>query len=748
MKFISPFVLPAEEYKRDLNVLKHYSEQNAFYLSKMFDKPFDVCEDYVRQQLKKGGRFEFKDPKATYTQREQNGDRFKREGGYFRRLATAISNKDIIAPTLTTYINPAIKESIQVESIELNKKLRSKNKDLMFKAEREGRPEEQVFYSIAQTGNKLSNNAVSGGYCTASTIMYNPSAHTSLTSTCRITSGYGNANNEKVLAGNRHYYEPEIVINNLMSLCYGANLTEIAHTLSLYNMRCPTAQEVMDAILRSTRLYWRDEYHEKRIWDFVQKLKPAELAAFLYTGDFYNIRIHNDEFMNHFIDDLTRKSDVEHPDPESVYARAPGDYVVLACEIHSDTMAGTELGKRKDEPIYRLVASTLENIMNTLDKYRAFIRTFFLTKNVPASLAYFPTAIRRAVLMSDTDSTIFTVQEWVHWKTGSYQFNERSNGICETMIFLASQTITHTLAIMSANLGISTERIHDAAMKNEFRFDTFTPTPVAKHYNAMIGRQEKNSYTSETRKIEIKGVHLKNSNAPRSVMKAAQDKMIQINKRVIAGEEISLIDELQNIANIEHGIVSAITHGSHEYLRIQKIKDQKAYKNPDGTKSNYKHYIMWTEVFEPKYGPVDPPPYAALKINTTIDNLTQWRLWLDEMEDRDLAERIKTYCDRYDIKIIKTFYIPAGFIVDKGIPKELMDVINIRKVVLDNTKVFYLVLESLGYFCIDKKINKLAMDTFTAKDSFNVEQDVDVVDETIIQSYESEDEDDVSVDEF
>ena len=49
-------------------------------------------------------------------------------------------------------------------------------------------------------------------------------------------------------------------------------------------------------------------------------------------------------------------------------------------------------------------------------------------------------------------------------------------------------------------------------MKNEYKFDVFVPTQVAKHYYASIGCQEGNLYKAQ--EPEIKGVHLKSSNAP------------------------------------------------------------------------------------------------------------------------------------------------------------------------------------------------------------------------------------------
>ena len=45
---INPFVLPAEKYKRDLNILNHYLKDASTYLSLMTGKPLEECIDYVK----------------------------------------------------------------------------------------------------------------------------------------------------------------------------------------------------------------------------------------------------------------------------------------------------------------------------------------------------------------------------------------------------------------------------------------------------------------------------------------------------------------------------------------------------------------------------------------------------------------------------------------------------------------------------------------------------------------------------
>lgn len=57
-----------------------------------------------------------------------------------------------------------------------------------------------------QNAKKIAINSLSGMHGFTGNILYVKSGHSSLTSMCRSATGYGNANNEKLLAGSRHYH--------------------------------------------------------------------------------------------------------------------------------------------------------------------------------------------------------------------------------------------------------------------------------------------------------------------------------------------------------------------------------------------------------------------------------------------------------------------------------------------------------------------------------------------------------------
>ena len=695
--FKNPFVLEATEYKRDVQPVNEYISQSAAYLNKMTGHSVEECQRFVKASLSNGSFPAIRDPKVVYLERGENGDRIKKETTLNQYLTDSLRRQQLIAPTFTTYLNPKQKESLLVKWVEGNVKARGVAKKAKFAAEAAGNDILAAVMEVVQTNKKLSNNAVSGAHVSESTPLLNKTAHSSLTSTCRTTSGYGNASNEKILNGNRHYWSPSILMNNIISIVSHTNYEELDAMLKRYNLVIPSVDQVMACIKLSTEVYWSQASLMVPAYLLVEKLNPLERAAFVYTGDLFQVMILNPEFIRGFIRELSQKvttNDLERDyNPHTLHE----DYVNLAHQICASTMMdkGKDYKALKGTQTLADLYVTAEHVQNVVMNYADFIKCIFVTDNMPASVAYFPASVRKAALTSDTDSTIFTVQDWVSWYCGSYAFDEEGMSIAATMIFIASQGITHVLAKMSANLGIAAKRIHQIAMKNEFKFDTFTPTNVAKHYFANISCQEGNVYGK--RKVEIKGVHLKSSNVPTEIIKEAEALMIEIMDTVVKGKKISILKVLKQIGDRERMIRASIAKGDAKFFRLLQIKTSEAYKQPPD-KSNYRHYLMWNALFAEKYGSVPPPPYTCIGVSTSIDTPTKLKAWLDGMKDRELAKRMTDWFVENKRDNLPTIYLSVEIARANGIPPEILEIINIRQMIANLTKIYYLVLETLGVY--------------------------------------------------
>lgn len=695
--FKSPFHLEAKEYKREVNPIQQYKEQSSTYLNIMTGKSYDECFDFVTRTLQENKDQTIVNPKVVYLERNQTGDREQKETTLTEYLHTSLREGDLIAPTLTTYINPKIKESLLVNYVEDNIAGRSKAKKAEFAAKAAGQKDKAKIFNLEQTNKKLRNNALSGAHVSASTPLYNKTAHSTLTSTCRNTSGFGNANNEKFLNGNRHYWSNVVVLNNICSIVSNTDYLKFERTIAKYNIVYPSVKDVMDCITYSSDLYWTDRRQLVDIQAFVDKLSPIQRAAFVYTGDMYHLMKLNPNIIRGFISELIVKVTGEFPNALETIGKINSVYVDLAHQICLKEM----MGKGKD---YKSMENTVElqtlvltsiNIGKTLDKYSDLIRTFWVTNNVPASVAYFPESQRRSAITSDTDSTIFSVQDWVLWYTGKIGFDQEAISVAAVMIFLASQSITHVLAMMSANFGISEKRIFQIAMKNEFKFDVFCVTNVAKHYMAKISVQEGNVF--DHLETEIKGVHLKSSNAPKSITNKAAELMEFIMNSVIEGKKISILKVLKDVADTERNIIASVLKGETEYFRFASIKSAESYTKEE-RESPYIQYLLWKEVFSDKYGSITEPPYSCIKIPTMLDKPANVTTWLEQMPDKELSNKITKWLTSNSRTVLPTINLSVDIIKSIGIPAEIQAIINTRRIVTDLCNIFYIILEVLGFY--------------------------------------------------
>lgn len=713
----NPFVLKEDSYQRDIYLPKHALNQYAWMIHLQTGTPFEEAKDWVKNHLKSGKFQGVRNPRVHYLKRGDNGDRAPTECHLTEYIQETITEKEIMAPTFTTYTSDTKNKSFIGKYLAGKIKSRSKAKKAKFMAKMKGDVMGELYAEGEQRNTKLEANACSGAHSSASNPLYNQTNHSTLTSNCRMTSGNGNANNEKLLAGNRHYFTPEVVINNIYSITQNTDYDHFEAMMQKYQLHYPTVRETLEVIHRSTRMYWQGSEDDIKVAQVVLNLNPIQRAAFVYTSDLYHIRKYNDQFMRDFLKELTTTAIGDNPNPIEILSKLPEDYVNLAHQLCEDEWEGvskdyesvfqTEEGKKK----LHYLEGTASHVLSVVKKYKDFIRCIFVSDNSPAAVPYFPTSIRRAALASDTDSTIFTVQEWVHWYCGEYDFGIRGCRLGATMIFLASQAITHILAIMSINAGVSRENMWLIAMKNEFFFLIFSPTEVTKHYWALIRTQEGNVYKDP--EMEVKGVHLISSNAPKIINQHAKQLMRFICEETIAGRKISLSDLLAEVGVIEKFIHGLFEIGDAQLCRRAEIKTPDSYSQEE-SQSNFQHHLFWKEVFAPKFGLFDEPPYQCVRLTGSHETPKDTQEWLEAIKPKypETAQRVKDYMKKYNKKKLGAFWVPKSHVDVHGIPEELLMASNLRKQTADIASIYYLILRNLGYYGLDKNNHILISDRY------------------------------------
>lgn len=708
----SPFRLQKKEYSREIDVIEGYHEQLFHYVKMMSGESDEVVGDWLEKQFAPKGLFHEEAPTGEFlVQDPVTNDRVKKLIPMDKVIKTAQEKNLIVAPSMVFYMPESIKKSKLASFFESNVEARARIKGEMYAAEAAGDKVLQINKKNEQNSKKTLNNAGSGGFSSPFTILFNMSSHSALTSTCRTATSYGNAANERLLGGRRHYWAPGIVVNHFLSICTLTDWKLFKRAMKEYDLHIPSVDETLEMIKHSTKDYFINPEAEKRIRSIMSKAKPMERAAFVYMGDMYHLAKYNSDFMRGFVGNLitpVEKSEISDEELERVAKGMDGDLSILVSQLRPDLVGvGSNIkdAKKKRPHDYRELMVTVNHLQKTLGSYSLLIRAILTTKNVPPTIARMPEVIRSVGVVSDTDSTMGTAQWWSNWYCGKDTGPEASR-VADTMIYLVVQNIAHLMATMSKQLGVSDEKLFKYAMKNEFKFDSFGLTTKAKHYFALITSQE--GTLKSDPELELKGVALRTSNIPNEIMDEYKATVKSLSQQIANGEDVKLLPVMKRVAEIEAEVERSIRAGEGVYLKTLDINSKESYQ----AESNYHYHLMYNRTFGNKYGKVPEPPYHAMRIPVDLETKVEFNEWLDEMEDKRLAEDLRGWFTERG-RTYKQIIIPDSLVDQHGVPKELLDVVNTRRTVFAMVEPYYHILEVFGVFMIDDNRTRLLSDYYT-----------------------------------
>lgn len=707
---MNAFVKDISEYKREYDIEAYAQTDLAFYLSRMENIAFEEAVSYTKWAFSPEGIYKKKDPELLFLERFENGDRDKRTMLLSEYLGRIRDEGLILAPSGTAYIPPSQKKSVLGEYINQNMLLRKHDKGEMFLASMRHDLIAEAYFNTLQTSRKIKNNSLSGMHANPSTPWYNPTSHSTLTSTCRCATSYANAGNEKFLGGLRHYYTPNMVIYHILVAAQHTDIEKLIRVTERYNLHLPTAEECMMIVRYSTQYYWHNPNYEKQIFDLLDRITPYERAAFAYTGDLYHLDKYNSDFVKHFLKDYGHYVTGTCEDPKKLIKSLDDNTLTTACYLSAPVIKGISLkdAELQRPEAYHAVALTGAHLNAKMNEYQEFIEVIIRQDYLPLSITAFPTSARHSVPTSDTDSTIFTVQHWVH-KYGGEAFSHEAMSIQYFITYLIAGMTENTLKLYSANLGVEKEHMNDLEMKNEYIFPTYSLTALAKHYYAYQAAREGNVFSKN--KTEIKGVNMRSSNAPPYVNDAAKGLMCKIMDMQMEGKSILMKEVLGPVIAIENEIKQSILNGSGQIMNTTQIKGLESYTKGENEPA-YKSWLLWEQVFAHKYGHVTELPYRAVKVQVDLPNKTAIREWVASIKDTYIREALTEWYEENPALEVKLFRVPKSIVDDRGIPEEIQQVVNLRGLTREIMKPFYYVLESCGLFMLNDKNTRLVTDEY------------------------------------
>lgn len=704
-----PFVRKASEYTRDIDVEKGAITQIAKYSSLQLNISYDDALKHVLELVREGKDFGIKDPMMSRLDRKAIGHRVLVEDSSFLQYIHDIrSSGRIVSPSMVIYERPEVEKSVTAEWQDVNIKARKTAKMRMHTLGQAGDKIGAQLADYDQNARKIRINSVSGMRGFKGCALFMETGHSSLTSMCRAAAGYGNGTVERLLAGCRHYHTPEIVRANIAAVLTIESEDIFTPVLEKYKLVYPTVDDVMSMIVRSSEMYWLNGESGKTelesIYNAVRGMTDLERAIYLYTGDMYHMAILNEDALKEFFRRITA-NDIDYEediDPKAILGPLAGTdraYINSLCAEIMSGKSNKDLEEPEERENYLTVARTAKSVVTACHDYGDLIQAFLVPKHLPPTVAHMKDIMRRRSLIADTDSSIFTTEWWVKWYNGHTKRGDMTDKVWYASTYIVCQCIAHSLAILSANVGVSEDMLYRLAMKNEYGFPVLGVTPISKHYFSFMSIQEGNVFKEY--KKEIKGVGLRGSTAPKVILDVQEQLMTDIMTIVDNDGQMSMYDLIKRVADYEMQVMRSIVKGDYKYLRSGQIK-------PDT--GNVVYYEMWQDVFGPKYGIAEALPIPTVVVSTDLDNKTKLNEWLENLEDREFAARMKAWCVKYNRDKLSTLLLPYQALKQHGLPIEVQEAANLRKLIYKTMTGFYLILETCGLYLVDREYRRLCYD--------------------------------------
>lgn len=697
-------------------IMKHYVDRQFQHLKRVYP---DVQDSVLKQHIIKITKDRFRDPAIQRISFPEPGHSKKEVVSTTTHLKDITGN--IVSPSGNTYCQPAFRESLVRLTIIENINKRNIFKKEMFKCEQAGDTHGQTIFNNLQTTKKISNNSTPGAMQSKFNILSDKSGFNAITSTTRLGVKIAYGTVERLLAGN--IYLP--TLEDALSYIYNTISVmpeECEQILNRYSnaIRYVEEEDFTNWVVSCMEWYsYREDFLPKLI-KVIKTLTPLERTWVFYTGSWYNLFSYNTSYFKNFIDELFNRN---IPVSDDIVA----EDIFKVEDTLSNVVRGTNpdlYGKDENGDRYNLtdaikynpngirqIVAYARHIESYLNSYSDLLCLFLKSRNETPQPLFNHKLIRKATILCDTDSNLFTTNEIVRLyhglKQGETDFSPRSFDVNALSVYILSRCLEHTFARYSSRSGIVGKDLSVISMKNEFLYTTFLRTNISKHYNGPIVIQEGNILRKS--KLDIKGVNYIGSSRPKEITDGVKAFLGYIHNRVReTNGHISAEDILDHVASVERKIYQSLSEGEKSYLGGMNIKQPETYA--DGGERSCFYYRLWEEVFAKHFGidVVLPNRFMKVPLQGEDKNWYNEKL-MSEFKSNypEVYKSLMEFRERNPSKKINYLVVPASV---GSIPDMFRPWLDKRKVIKDMCTPYYLALRSLNLSVAIPERDVLVMD--------------------------------------
>lgn len=608
-------------------------------------------------------------------------------------------NTKIIAPFGSTYETADRISSFLKGMIDEKSALRKKEKKLMLKAKQNNDKVAATYHNNNQSTIKVNMNSLIGAMGSNFNFLSSVANFNSVTSIGRYFVTNAFAHGERFLHANFFFLNEEELINHIVTCVrFGPDKDKVIEVCRQKGFKVPTADEVYDFLISNLHKYQFATQHP-HIKQMLRSLHPGELTFIFYMSNMKNLVFENEWYFRPWLDQFLQGanadlSKVSQIDPQDIY-KLDGDLAIVLSTVYNQEMPVNDKGNsisiyqtvdeypdlaRKFACIGQAMQAKIDEIADVFD--------LFMNHNVAITYTHeLKHMFRDVIMLSDTDSILFTVKDWIQWYQKDMKFTPTAFSINSIVVYWLSKSIKNLLVHMSKAFGAVGDDVYKMNMKNEFMMPIEIVTSLKKHYASILAIQEGVFYKEP--KLDIKGVNLRGSNFSQETLNYIEWWIRDLIDTIYHTGKISAQTKIIEVLRFERLIYDSLRQHEVRFLTVDPIKNENEYKEAD--KSVYFNYLFWEHVFAEKYGHILIPTKCYILPLTNINHQVYKALLADKYPD--IAKKIKEFVDAHPGKEITR--VPINPLTNT-IPEELLDITHYKSIIYDNVKPFYIILQSLG----------------------------------------------------
>lgn len=627
---------------------------------------------------------------------------------------TDVIRQNIITPAGVLYVRPSVKESFLKRKLLDNISARKLQKKKMLKAAVEGNLGLEQRANYLQASIKIETNSIPGAFGSAHNCLYDKPGYNAVTAISRHCIMCGYAHTEKMLEGNFYFPTVDHCINyciQMIRLCPRDAMDVVVE----FGLVVPTVKEVLDHFSQSLRLYQHVTLGVKAILtEFFTSLTPGELTFIYYAYCLKNLIMRNDHFFRPFLTEFFHTDlEIDPNVPLTDIFKLNADLLAMVSGLNSDCIQRQSVSEavKDNNPGIRQLIAIGRHMQSKLDSIGRIISTFLRVDcDTPDAMSH-PNMIRKAVIISDTDSVIFSTQHWVEWYLGKINFEKEAYAINGFVVMMLTLTLEQVFARLSTNFGAETGDIYRISMKNEFLYPLMLRTPLPKQYAGRVLVQE--GFVLPKPKEDIKGLSYRDSSMCKETVTSGKNFVNWIFDTVMTKGGLTVTECLEKVLDHETRVIKSLEAGERTFVSTIPIRNESDYKK--AASSNHYYWRLWDEVFRPKFGEfVIPNKGYEIPLMANGKVLKDER-YLARLKDYDssLYERLLVFMDQ-NPRAITRLILPMTL---KQIPDIIRPIIDIRGIVYDNSTPFIVTMRALGIVWTTPKDQTLLSDIYK-KDEF------------------------------